>query len=39
VLCTILFFTFTVTAQAKELEYKDQGQLHDIQQQIAAKRI
>jgi Zn-dependent M28 family amino/carboxypeptidase len=39
VLCTILFFTFTVTAKAKELEYKDQGQLHDIQQQITAKRI
>ena len=34
-----LFFIFALTAQATELEYRDQQQLHDIQQQISAKRI
>jgi Zn-dependent M28 family amino/carboxypeptidase len=34
-----LLFIFALTAQANELEYKDQQPLHDIQQQISAKRI
>jgi Zn-dependent M28 family amino/carboxypeptidase len=39
VLCALLFFTFALTTQAKELEYNDQAQLHAIQQQISEKRI
>jgi hypothetical protein len=38
-LFTVLFCIFAFTAQAEDLSYKDQGQLHDIQQQIDAKRI
>lgn len=34
-----MFFTFALTTQAKKLDYNDQAQLHDIQQQISAKRI
>ena len=39
VLYVFLFFIVALTTQAKELEYDDQGQLHDIQQQISAQRI
>jgi Zn-dependent M28 family amino/carboxypeptidase len=39
VLYAFLFFIFALTTQATELEYKNQQQLHDIQQQISAKRI
>jgi Zn-dependent M28 family amino/carboxypeptidase len=39
VLYAFLFFIFALTAQAKELAYQDQAKLHDIQQQINAKRI
>jgi Zn-dependent M28 family amino/carboxypeptidase len=38
-LFTVLFCILAFTAQAEDLSYKDQGQLHDIQQQIDAKRI
>ena len=38
-LYAFLFFIFVQTTHAKELTYKDQGQLHDIQQLIATKRI
>jgi hypothetical protein len=38
-LYAFLFFSLAKSTQAKELIYDDQTQLHDIQQQISAKRI
>ena len=39
VLYAFLSFIFALTTQATELEYQDKQQLHDIHQQISAKRI
>jgi Zn-dependent M28 family amino/carboxypeptidase len=38
-LFALLLYILAFTSQAEDLSYKDQGQLHDIQQQIDAKRI
>ena len=38
-LYAFLFFIFTSTTQANELKYQEQQKLHDIQQQVSAKRI
>jgi Zn-dependent M28 family amino/carboxypeptidase len=38
-LFALSFYILAFTSQAEELSYKDQQQLHDIQQQIDAKRI
>lgn len=35
----LLSFTATAQAQAQQLEYQEKQQLHEIQQQISAKRI
>jgi hypothetical protein len=39
VLYACVFFMFALTTQANDLEHKNQQQLHDIQQQVSAKRI